>query len=189
MKPLSPENGGRGFLLSKGRTRRAPRAFSLPRRARSSRAATRVQVSTACKAFFYHEGHEDGTKRTKNRRVKSGPEPRRECTALSFAPALRLGRYFGIEPEFWMNLQIHYDLEVQSLCRRNCSGLKARFSPSISREEGHFASTRYTARAVPTIASNSPNSDRSVLPGRVLRRPKLGRKKQMQLSGALSSFN
>ena len=28
--------------------------------------------------------------------------------------ALRLGRYFGIEPEFWMNLQTHYDLEVES---------------------------------------------------------------------------
>ena len=26
----------------------------------------------------------------------------------------RLGRYFGIEPEFWMNLQTHYNLEVES---------------------------------------------------------------------------
>ena len=25
--------------------------------------------------------------------------------------ALRLGRYFGTGPEFWMNLQAHYDLE------------------------------------------------------------------------------
>lgn len=25
--------------------------------------------------------------------------------------ALRLGRFFGIEPEFWMNLQSRYDLE------------------------------------------------------------------------------
>ncbi len=26
--------------------------------------------------------------------------------------ALRLGRAFGMSPEFWMNLQSHYDLEV-----------------------------------------------------------------------------
>ena len=25
--------------------------------------------------------------------------------------ALRLGRYFGTGPEFWLNLQAHYDLE------------------------------------------------------------------------------
>ncbi len=26
--------------------------------------------------------------------------------------ALRLGRYFGNSPEFWMNLQMHYDLAI-----------------------------------------------------------------------------
>ncbi|MCY3734979.1 MAG: HigA family addiction module antitoxin [Gemmatimonadaceae bacterium] len=26
--------------------------------------------------------------------------------------ALRLGRYFGVTPEFWINLQTRYDLEV-----------------------------------------------------------------------------
>ena len=26
--------------------------------------------------------------------------------------ALRFGRFFGNSPEFWMNLQMHYDLEV-----------------------------------------------------------------------------
>ncbi|MFQ5348551.1 MAG: HigA family addiction module antitoxin [Rhodothalassiaceae bacterium] len=26
--------------------------------------------------------------------------------------ALRLGRFFGIDPQFWINLQGHYDLEV-----------------------------------------------------------------------------
>lgn len=30
--------------------------------------------------------------------------------------ALRLGLYFGYSPEFWMNLQAHYDLEM---ARRN----------------------------------------------------------------------
>ncbi|MDR3554947.1 MAG: HigA family addiction module antitoxin [Syntrophobacteraceae bacterium] len=34
--------------------------------------------------------------------------------AITADTALRLGRYFEIEPEFWMNLQTHYDLEVQS---------------------------------------------------------------------------
>ena len=32
--------------------------------------------------------------------------------AVSADTALRLGRYFGMEPEFWMNLQAHYDLET-----------------------------------------------------------------------------
>ena len=26
---------------------------------------------------------------------------------------LRLGRYFGTSPQFWMNLQARYDLEMQ----------------------------------------------------------------------------
>ena len=34
--------------------------------------------------------------------------------AITADTALRLGRHFGIEPEFWMNLQTHYDLEVES---------------------------------------------------------------------------
>lgn len=34
--------------------------------------------------------------------------------AITADTALRLGRYFGVEPEFWMNLQTHYDLEVHS---------------------------------------------------------------------------
>ena len=31
---------------------------------------------------------------------------------ISADTALRLGRYFGIEPKIWMNLQSHYDVEV-----------------------------------------------------------------------------
>lgn len=27
--------------------------------------------------------------------------------------ALRLGRYFGVSPQFWLNLQAHYDLEQE----------------------------------------------------------------------------
>lgn len=26
--------------------------------------------------------------------------------------ALRLGKYFGVEPMFWMNLQTHYEIEL-----------------------------------------------------------------------------
>lgn len=32
--------------------------------------------------------------------------------ALTADTALRLARYFGTTPEFWLNLQRHYDLEV-----------------------------------------------------------------------------
>ncbi len=28
--------------------------------------------------------------------------------------ALRLGRFFNMSPQFWVNLQSHYDLEVES---------------------------------------------------------------------------
>lgn len=32
--------------------------------------------------------------------------------SISADTALRLGRFFGIEPQFWMNLQARHDLEV-----------------------------------------------------------------------------
>lgn len=32
---------------------------------------------------------------------------------ISADTALRLGRYFNMSPEFWMNLQGHYDLEAE----------------------------------------------------------------------------
>lgn len=34
----------------------------------------------------------------------------REEMGISVDTALRLGRFFGIEPEFWINLQTRYDL-------------------------------------------------------------------------------
>lgn len=34
--------------------------------------------------------------------------------AISAETALRLGRYFGVAPQFWLNLQSRYDLEVES---------------------------------------------------------------------------
>ena len=35
-----------------------------------------------------------------------------EERAISTEMALRLAQYFGTTPEFWLNLQIRYDLEV-----------------------------------------------------------------------------
>ena len=32
--------------------------------------------------------------------------------AITADTALRLGKYFGINPQSWMNLQSHYDLEI-----------------------------------------------------------------------------
>jgi addiction module HigA family antidote len=32
--------------------------------------------------------------------------------AISADTALRLGRYFGVEPQLWMNLQSQYELEI-----------------------------------------------------------------------------
>ncbi len=32
--------------------------------------------------------------------------------AITADTALRLGRYFGMEAQFWINLQSHYELEV-----------------------------------------------------------------------------
>jgi addiction module HigA family antidote len=32
--------------------------------------------------------------------------------AITADTALRLGRYFGVDPRSWMNLQVHYDLEI-----------------------------------------------------------------------------
>ncbi len=35
--------------------------------------------------------------------------------AISADTALRLGRYFHMSPQFWLNLQTHYDLEQAEL--------------------------------------------------------------------------
>ena len=32
---------------------------------------------------------------------------------MSADTALRLGRYFGTSEQFWLNLQSHYDLEIE----------------------------------------------------------------------------
>src|SRR5579864_485212 len=44
------------------------------------------------------------------RRINEIVKGRRAITADT---ALRLGRYFGMSPEFWLNLQSHHDLEEE----------------------------------------------------------------------------
>ena len=44
------------------------------------------------------------------RRINEIVQGKRAITANT---ALRLGRYFGISPQFWINLQSHYDLEIE----------------------------------------------------------------------------
>lgn len=34
--------------------------------------------------------------------------------SISADTALRLGRYFSTSPQFWLNLQAHYDLELEA---------------------------------------------------------------------------
>jgi len=44
------------------------------------------------------------------RRINEIVQKKRGVTADT---ALRLGRYFNMSPEFWINLQGHYDLEAE----------------------------------------------------------------------------
>jgi len=44
------------------------------------------------------------------RRINEIVQGKRAITADT---ALRLGHYFGISPQFWINLQAHYDLEMK----------------------------------------------------------------------------
>jgi addiction module HigA family antidote len=46
------------------------------------------------------------------RRINEIVHGKRSITADT---AFRLGRYFGMSPQFWLNLQSHYDLEVLNM--------------------------------------------------------------------------
>ncbi len=46
--------------------------------------------------------------------------------AISVDTALRLGRYFKMSLKFWLNLQAHYDLEVQSYKLRDTLDVEVR---------------------------------------------------------------
>jgi len=39
----------------------------------------------------------------------------RGLRAISTDTALRLGKYFNISPQFWLNLQSHFDLEIEAV--------------------------------------------------------------------------
>jgi antitoxin HigA-1 len=45
------------------------------------------------------------------RRINEIVHGKRRITADT---ALRLGRYFDMDPQFWVNLQVHYDLEMEA---------------------------------------------------------------------------
>ncbi len=75
---------------------------------------------------------------------------KREITADT---ALRLGKYFGIEPEFWLNLQVRYnmkiarsnvgekiDKEVQVYCRKPLTQnqVNRQFTATITDREGEM---------------------------------------------------
>lgn len=70
-----------------------------------------------------------------SRRINEIIHGKRSITADT---ALRLGRYFGMEAEFWMNLQTHYDLEVESgrLAGRLEQEVKVR-AGAYSRHDSH----------------------------------------------------
>jgi len=46
------------------------------------------------------------------RRINEIVQGKRSITADT---ALRLGRFFGVKPQSWMNLQTHYDLEMAEI--------------------------------------------------------------------------
>ena len=60
------------------------------------------------------------------RRINEIIHGKRSITANT---ALRLGRYFGISPQFWINLQAHYDLEVEL----------DKLGPKLEKEVKYFA--------------------------------------------------
>lgn len=59
------------------------------------------------------------------RRINEIVQGKRAITADT---ALRLARFFGTEPEFWMNLQSHYEIELaaEAIGRRLDSEVKPR---------------------------------------------------------------
>lgn len=54
-----------------------------------------------------------------------------ERRAVTADTALRLGRYFGVDAQWWMNLQAHFDLEV---ARREIGDrLEAEVAPMVAK--------------------------------------------------------
>ena len=65
---------------------------------------------------------------------------RRRITADT---ALRLSLYFGNSPEFWMNLQTHYDLKMaRQILMQKTSGA-SRLNAQLKTTQSGFAATRW----------------------------------------------
>lgn len=56
----------------------------------------------------------------------------REHRGITADTALRLARYFGTTPDFWMNLQKSYELEVAS--RESGAAIERKIQPRRERE-------------------------------------------------------
>ena len=66
-----------------------------------------------------------------------------ERRGISADTALRLARYFGMTPEFWINLQSHYDLEVA----RDASERKIRQMIRPAQKDGKTGALKMAATA------------------------------------------
>lgn len=87
-----------------------------------------------------------------------------EKRAISADTALRLGIFFGTSPEFWLNLQAHYDLETQRM----------KLGPQLQRDVlTHAAPGAFTSPARVATASKriTHNTARSSSPGFERSRP------------------
>jgi len=63
------------------------------------------------------------------RRVNEIVQGKRAITADT---ALRLGRYFGVAPQSWMNLQTHYELELAELKLGECLQQEVKIRSALS---------------------------------------------------------
>lgn len=77
---------------------------------------------------------------TQYRLAKDTSVPRRRINeivkgerAITANTALRFGKYFGMSPQFWLNLQSHYDLEREQkrLGKRLETEVKARVAAQV----------------------------------------------------------
>ncbi len=65
-------------------------------------------------------------------RISQVVHGKREITADT---ALRLGKYFGIEPEFWLNLQVRFNIKMAR--SRNASKIEKEVKVHISELQQH----------------------------------------------------
>ena len=80
--------------------------------------------------------------------------------AVSANTALRLSRYFGVSERFWLNLQAHYDLDVERDRLGDQAGAGS-LLPAPAKPRRTFLSTAVGARRRHESRSSSPSSSRS----------------------------